>query len=350
MTIFIEDDGPLIVVSLLIVCLISIAIQSAENARQRRKLAVVAGPNQQTREKGRLFFYTVLILGLLTLVANYVVGITSSIAAAHFEEVRDPIGLFALPGFDFTLLTLVIYAVAILVIANLFLRNERIELPELLADLHDARKFGALDSPRQIAHYTAELEQLRQIRQADRTKTFTSGDFDTYFTSQESLERPRLRQQLRHLNHDPQHRARSKYFHRRIFLNYRLAAGKWLVPFALIALFSFYLAVQELVEPDDDGTDYSLAVAWAVAGLLGLLTFVTQYRCELGKVLLKSRKEFISEQTDAECRTILEEATADLPTLPPAGSPPNRDGDGWETWLRIGPWEARRRALPREVI
>ncbi|WP_104089139.1 hypothetical protein [Arthrobacter sp. GMC3] len=345
MTILIEDDGPLIVISFLVICLISITVQILENARQRRKLAVVAGPNQETREKGRLFFYTVLILGLLTLVANYVVGITSSIAATHFGEVKDPIGLFSLPGFNFTLLTLLLYAVAILVISGLFLRSERIELPELLADLHDARKFGALDSPRQIAHYAAELEHLNQTRQAARDRQFTSGDFDSYFTSQESLERPRLRHQIRHLRHHPAHRARNKYFHRRIFLNYGLAAGKWLLPFALISLGSFYFALDELVNPDDAGVDHSLALAWAVAGLVGLLAFASQYRCEVGKVLLKSRKEFISNQTEAECRSILEQATADLPapTPPVTGSQGSADDDGAEPWLRIGPWEARRR-------
>ena len=342
MTILIEDDGQLIVAFFLFVCLISITVQILENGRQRRRLAVVAGPNQETREKGRLFFYTVLILGLLTLAANYIVGITSSIAASHFEDVKDPIGLFSLPGFDFTVLTLVLYAVAILVIAGLFLRNERIELPELLADLNDARKFGALDSHRQIAHYTAELEHLRQTRQTAREKAFTSGDFDTHFTSQESLERPRLRQQLRHLRKLPDHRARNRYFHRRIFLNYGLAAGKWLLPFALISLGSFFFAVDELVNPDDAGTDYPLAVAWAVAGILGLVAFAAQYRCEVGKVLLKSRKEFISNQTEAECLGILEQATADL-LEPAVGSFAGPDDGGWEPLLRVGRWEARRR-------
>ncbi|WP_207344327.1 hypothetical protein [Arthrobacter sp. E3] len=50
-------------------------------------------PNLETRQRGQQYFYTVMILGLLTLVVNYIVGITSSMAASHFDEVSDPAGL-----------------------------------------------------------------------------------------------------------------------------------------------------------------------------------------------------------------------------------------------------------------
>ena len=50
------------------------------------------------------------------------------------------------------------------------MRKERLEIPELLTDLHDARKFGALDISRQIAHCTTELEQLRTTRETTRTR------------------------------------------------------------------------------------------------------------------------------------------------------------------------------------
>ncbi|MHA7304702.1 hypothetical protein ACX80E_05555 [Arthrobacter sp. TMN-49] len=312
-TIIIENGWPLLVILFFLVSLISLGIQILENARQRRKLAMVAGPNQEARQRGRMFFYTVLILGLLTLVANYITGITSSMAASHIDEVTEPIGLFSLPGLGFTLLTLVLYATAILVVAGLFLKNERIELPELLADLHDARKFGALDSPRQIAHYTAELDQLCQAREQDRAKRFTSGDFATYFTSMEQDDRPRLRQQLRYLRNHPQHRARTKYLHRRLFFNYRLAAGKWLVPLGLLAVMSCFFAMQELVAVRDGGPDRELAITWAIAGLLAIAAFASQYRCDLGKVLLRSRKDFIWDQTEAQCRSILHEATRFVP-------------------------------------
>lgn len=142
----IADDGPVLIILFLFFVLMSIAIQWLENGSQRGKLSVVAGPNQETRQRGRQFFYTVMILGLLTLVANYITGVTLSMAASHIEEVTDPVSLLSLPGIGFTVMTLAVYAVAVSVIAGFFLRKERIELPELLADLHDARKFGALSA------------------------------------------------------------------------------------------------------------------------------------------------------------------------------------------------------------
>ncbi|MHA7271077.1 hypothetical protein [Arthrobacter sp. HLT1-20] len=345
----IEDDGPLLVIIFLVIALISIGVQILENARQRRKLAVEAGHNQETRQKGRLFFYTVLVLGLITLVVNYVTGITSSMAAAHVDEVTDPISLLALPGIGFTGLTLGVYAVSIVVIAALFLKNERIELPDLLADLHDARKFGALDSPRQIAHYTAELGQLRHGREDDRAKQFTDGDFDRWFTAHEAQERPRMRQQIRYLRNHPEHRARTTYLHRRLFLNYRLAAGKWLLPLGLLAGSSFIFGAKELMAPGHGGTDYSLVAAWIVAGLLGVAAFAGQYRCDVGKVLLKARKEYVADQTEAECRAILEEATQDLPDPNPRASDTESTRRGLGTpLLSIGPWAIyRRTAKPR---
>lgn len=339
LTITIEDDGPLLVIIFLVIALISIGVQILENARQRRKLAVEAGHNQETRQRGRLFFYTVLVLGLITLVVNYVTGITSSMGAAHIDEVTDPISLLSLPGIGFTGLTLVVYAVSIVVIAALFLKNERIELPDLLADLHDARKFGALDSPRQIAHYTAELGQLRHGRDADRAKQFTDGDFDRWFTVHESQERPRMRQQIRYLRNHPDHRARTAYLHRRLFLNYRLAAGKWLLPLGLLAGSSFFFGAKELVAPGDGGTDYSLVVAWGLACLLGIAAVAGQYRCDVGKVLLRARKEYVADQTEAECGAILEEARQALPTPGQRESGTGSTHEGLGTpLLSIGPW------------
>lgn len=348
-TIVVEADGPVLLIIFLVLALISIGIQILENSRQRRKLAVLAGSNQETRQRSRVFFYTVLILGLLTLVANYITGITSSLAASHIDDVKDPVNLLSLPGLGFTFLTLLVYAAAILFIAGLFLRNERIELPELLADLNDARKFGALDSPHQIAHYAAELEQLRQTRNAARAKQFTDGDFAVYFTSRESLDRPRVRQQLRHLRSDPQHRARTAYLLRRLLLNYRLSGGKWLLPFGLMAALSLYFTVQEAINANDGEPDYLLSALWAVAFVLGLAVLAGQFRCDVGRALLKSRKEFISEQTEAECRTILEQAAEDLSAPPapapaaPAGSGHDCGRDDWVPLLRIGRWEAGRR-------
>lgn len=348
-TITIEDDGPVLVILFLVIALISIAVQIQENARQRRKLAVEAGHNQETRQKSRLFFYTVLVLGLITLVVNYITGITSSMAAAHVDEVTDPISILSLPGIGFTGLTLGVYAVSIVVIASLFLKNERIELPDLLADLNDARKFGALDSPRQIAHYTAELGQLRHRRDEDRAKQFTDGDFDRWFTAHEALERPRMRQQIRYLRNHPEHRARTNFLHRRLLLNYRLAAGKWLLPLGLLAGLSFILAAREMVAPGDGGTDFSLVAAWSVAWLLGVAAFAGQYRCDVGKVLLKARKEYVADQTEAECRTILEEAIQDLPNPgPPAFATGSTHTGLGAPLLRIGPWAVvRRTANPR---
>ncbi|MDJ0313482.1 hypothetical protein [Arthrobacter sp. H35-D1] len=65
---------------------------------------------------------------------------------------------------------LAVYSLAVSIIAAFFMKKERLEIPELLTDLHDARKFGALDSPRQIAHCTTELEQLRTTRETTRTR------------------------------------------------------------------------------------------------------------------------------------------------------------------------------------
>lgn len=343
-TIIIEDDGPVLVILFLVIALISIGVQVLENSRQRRKLVVEAGHNQETRQKSRLFFYTVLVLGLITVVVNYITGITSSMAASHFDDVTDPISVLSLPGLGFTGLTLSIYAVSIVVIAALFLKSERIELPELLADLNDARKFGALDSHRQIAHYSSELEQLRQTRDGDRAKQFTDGDFDRWFTAQEAQERPRMRQQIHYLRNHPEHRARTTYLRRRLFLNYRLAAGKWLLPLGLLAAFSFVLAAKELVAPGDGGTDYSLAAAWAVASLLGVAAFAGQYRCDVGKILLKARKEYIADQTEAECLTILKEASEDLPDPAPRGSDAGSAREALGAPLfSMGPWAIFRR-------
>lgn len=351
-----DGDWPVFIIIFLVLALISISVQILENGRQRRKLVVAPGANQELRQRGRLFFYTALILGVLTLLVNYVLGITASMAAAHIEEVQDPVSLLSLPGIGFTTVTLAAYVAAILVIAVLFLRNERIELPELLADLHDARKYGALDSPRQIAHYTAELDALCRRRDAARERQHTSGEFASLFTGQESTARPGLREQLRHLRADPQQRARRRHFHRRILLNYRVAAGKWLLPLALTAAVSLWFAIQEWLAPQNGTADPELATLWGVAFILAVAATAGQYRCEVGKVLLKSRKEFIANQTEAECRAILADAAAEvaearaprgLAAVVPANANARAAGDGdTGVLLRIGRWEMRRR--PRE--
>ncbi len=353
----IEDDGPGLIIIFLIFVLIAIAVQLLENPRQRRKLVIAAGPNHETRQRGRQFFYTVMILGLLTLIVNYIVGITSSMAASHFDEVSDPVSVLSLPGVSFTVVILAAYGLAISVIAAFFMRKERIEIPELLADLHDARKFGALDSLRQITHYTAELDQLRETREAARTKQFTNGDFAHWFTSQESASRPGFRQQLQYFKTNSQNRERSGYLHRRMFLNFHVSTGKWLVLLALLTAASLYFGIAEALGQRDG--DYSLLIAWGVAFVLGLASTAGQYRCDLGKVLLTARKEFISNATEAQCQAILDEAAEDVVA---ASRPPHGSGlrahtgsahtdcshaDDWEPFLRIGRWEAGLRRSKR---
>lgn len=74
----------------LLVCLVSVAIHSMENARQRRRLAVVSGPNQETLTHRRRFFYTVLIMGLLTHAAHYIVGTPTASPRATWTGRRVP--------------------------------------------------------------------------------------------------------------------------------------------------------------------------------------------------------------------------------------------------------------------
>lgn len=357
-TIVLEDDWPVLVIFFLVLALISIGVQILEYGRQRRKLVVAPGANQELRQRGRLFFYTALILGVLTLVVNYITGITASLAAAHIDEAQDAWSLLSLPGIGFTVLILATYVAAILVIAALFLKNERIELPELLADLHDARKFGALDTPRQVAHYTAELDALCLVRDGVPKRQGTSGEFLELFTSQESTARPGVREQLRHLRSAPGRRERMHHFHRRLFLDYRLAAGKWLLPLALLALLSLWFAVQESIAPEDGSTDTELVIFWVVSFILAVVAFAGQYRCELVKALLLSRKEFISGQTEAECRSILAEAAQDVAdadaarraaaAVVPAQQHARAAGDGDAgVLLRIGRLEVRRRPRDR---
>lgn len=360
-TVGLEMDWPILVSLVLIFALISIGLQILENDRQRRKLVVAAGDNQETRQRGRLFLYTALILGLLTLVVNYIMGITASLAAAHIDEVTGPVSLFGLPGLWFTVLTLLVYTVAILGIAALFLKNERIEMPEFLADLHDAGKFGALDRQVQIDHYSAQLDALIRTRNAARDRQSTSGEFAELFTAHESVTRPRFKDQRRYLWSAPERMARVRHFHRRILLNYRVAAGKWLLPLAVIAVVCVWVTFSKAVSMNDGGTGQDLLLAWGAASVLALLALVAQYRCELGKVLLKSRKEFISDQTEIECRRILSEAAADVaearaaraaaakqaaPAAVVHGNANTRPAAKGETGvlLRIGSLEIRRRA------
>ena len=65
--------------------------------RQRSSLRTT-GPNHETRQRSRQFFYTVMVLELLTLVVNYIVGITSSMAASHIEEVGNSVSMLSLSG------------------------------------------------------------------------------------------------------------------------------------------------------------------------------------------------------------------------------------------------------------
>lgn len=348
-----EADWPVFAIFFLVLALISIGVQILENRRQRRKLVVAPGANQELRQRGRLFFYTALILGVLTLVVNYITGITASLAAAHIDEVQDPVSLLSLPGIWFTVLILAIYVAAILVIAALFLKNERIELPELLADLHDARKFGALDSPRQVAHYAAELDELCLVRDGVRKRQGLAGAFLELFTSQESTARPGYGEQLHHLRGAPGRRERMRHFHRRLFLNYRVAAGKWLLPLALLAVVSLWFAVQESVAPEDGTTDSELVILWVISCVLAVAACAGQYRCEWAKALLQSRKEFISEQTEAECRSILADAAAEVAeaaarrevaAVVPAQHDAHAAGEGDAgVLLRFGRLEVRRR-------
>ncbi|MDO5754184.1 hypothetical protein [Arthrobacter sp.] len=297
-----------------------------------------------------------MILGLLTLVVNYIVGITSSMAASHFDEVSDPVSVLSLPGVSFTVVILAAYGLAISVIAAFFMRKERIEIPELLADLHDARKFGALDSPRQIAHYTAELQQLRATREVARTKQFTNGDFDRWFTSEESVARPGFRQQIQFPKTYSHNRERSGYLHRRMLFNFHVSTGKWLILLTLLTAASLYFGIAQAVGQYDGGGDFSLLPDWGVAFVLGLASVAGQYRCDLGKVLLTARKEFISNATEAQCQSIVDQAAAGVSA---ASQPPHGVGlhtrggctdtnclrtEGWEPFLRIGRWEAGRRA------
>lgn len=342
----IQDDGPVLIILFLLVCLISIAWQISENARQRRKLAVVAGPNQETRSNRRMFFYTVLIIGLLTLIANYIMGVTSSLAAAHINEVQDPTSLLSLPGTAATLITTALYALAIVVTAGLMQKKERLGFPELLADLNDARKYGGLENTRQIAHYQGELEQLQAVHREEQDRAFTGGEFERHFTSHESADRPRLIEQLKYLRTEPHHRARTRSFHRNVFLNYRMTTGKWILPFALLTAACLVLAIWETVAASNG--DFSLATAWVVACLLGFTATGSQYFCDVGKALLESRREYVSAQTEMECRKILDEAAQNLAATSASkpvegvGASPGSDST-WEPFLRIGRWEAGRR-------
>ena len=347
-SIVIEDDGPVLIIIFLLVCLVSIAVQTMENARQRRNLAVEAGPNQEMRANRRMFFYTVLVIGLLTLAANYIIGITSSLAASRIDRSEGFLSPLDLPGTTATLVTAAIYALTILATAKMLAKKERLGLPEMLADLNHARRTGALENGRQMAHYENELGQLRAAREAGRTGAFSGGDFDLFFTAHESPGRPRLVAQLRYLNAAPDHRARSRYFLRNMLLNYRTPAGKWILPFALLAGLSLVFTVRESMAAADGDGDFSLALAWAAACVLGLAASVGQYFCDMGKALLESRREYISRQTELECRNILDEAARELaaaskstPADDVARSP---DSDGtWVPFVRIGRWEARRR-------
>lgn len=347
MTLIIEDDGPLLIVLFLLVCLISMAVQILEFKWQRRRLVVTAGPSQKTREKSHLFFYTVLILGLLTLVANYIIGITSSLAASHFEELTDATGLFGLPGFQFTIMILGIYGLAVAIIYNLFVKDERVSFPELLADLNDARKFGGLTGRGQIAHFTQELEALREDRDSQRRKQRTDGEFEQFFTAHEALDRQSYSQQLKYLNKVAKDPSRKRYFHRRLLFDYRVPAGKWLLPLALLTLFSFGFALREAVSMDSNDPDFIDTISiWTVAGILGLIAVIAQYRCEWGKALLRSRKEFVIHQIDAMCQEILAEAQADLAShaTPPTPTPkePGIPAERWRPILRIGRWQTAR--------
>ncbi len=339
-----EADGPVLIIFFLLICLISIAWQIGDNSRQRRKLAVVAGPNQEARQNRRMFFYTVLIIGLLTLLANYIMGVTSSLAAAHINEVQDPISLLSLPGITASLITVGLYALAILLTASMLARKERLGFPELLADLHDARKFGGLESPRQVAHYQGELEQLRQLHRAERSKAHLGNEFDLYFTAHETARRARLMEQLKFLRRLPDRHSRARSFRRTLFFNYRTTTGKWIVPFALLTVVCLAFAVLEGIAANDGDGDFSLALVWGVAGFLAIMATAAQYFCDVGKVLLESRREYVAQETELECRKILLEAHADL-TADAARDAHLSDAaaDGWRPVFRIGRWEARRR-------
>lgn len=363
LSIVIEDDGPVLIIIFLLVCLVSIAVQILDNARQRRKLAVVAGDNQEMRANRRMFFYTVLIIGLLTLVANYIMGITSSLAAGHIDRAEGSLSPLDLPGIAATLVTAALYSLAILLTAKILAKKERLGFPEMLADLNHAWKLGALESSRQIAHYKGEFDQLRTDLDKERAGAFTGGDFDFFFTAHESSERPRFIEQLRYLQSAPHHRARTRNFQRNMLLNYRITAGKWILPFALLAGLSLFFTVWELIAANAGDGDYSLALAWAVACLLGLAATGGQYFCDLSKALLESRRQYISNETAAQCAAILAEATADWDAGPAAKSAAGAiggsrdgqacdghdrgDGGGWEPMLRVGRWEFRRRKTPR---
>lgn len=349
--IIIEVDGPVLIIMFLLVCLICISWQVAGNARQRRKLAVVEGPNQQMRQNRRMFFYTILIVGLLTLLANYIMGVTSSLAASHLIEAQDPTSLLSLPGVPATMITIGLYAVGILATAAVLQKKERLGFPELLADLNNARKFGGLENARQIAHYQGELERLQQRHQGDRPRAYSGTDFDHEFTAHESEDRPGLLQQLAYLRHEPRHRARARSFRRTVFLNYRTLAGKWIAPFALLAAMSLSFAAGEFMAANDG--DHSLAVAWAMAALLGAAAVAGQYFCDVGRALLESRREYISQQTRQACRLILAEAEAEAEGDPAAAKAGARADpaapaacDCWEPVLRIGRWETHRRRKP----
>lgn len=272
-----------------------------------------------------------MVLGLLTLVVNYIVGITSSMTAPHIEEEGDPVSMLSLPGVRFTVVILAVYSVAVSVIAAFFLRKERLEIPKLPADLHDARKFGALDSP-PAKLPTAPLSSTSCApRETARSRQFTHGDFDRRFTLEESFGQPGFRQQLRHLRSDSRHRERTGYLHRRMFLNFRMSTGKWLLLLALVTAVSVYGAIVEVLSRNDGEPDQSLLLAWGVAFVVGVVAMAGQYRCDLGKVLLTARKEFISNATEAQCHAILDQArdAVAAASQPPQSCDRSSHADHW---------------------
>ncbi|GAA4657230.1 hypothetical protein [Arthrobacter cryoconiti] len=361
MEIVLEGPASWVVIFFLVLALVSISVQIPENARQRRKLSADAGPNQQTREKSHLFFHTVLIFGLLTLIANYVMGVTSSLAATYLSTTKLPFDPFFVPGVLSTVILLLLYMVAVAIIYNLFLRDAHVGLPELLADLSDAQRLGTLNLQR-ISYFCVELDKLRVSRRARRAKAHTDKAFNAFFTVHESLARPTLMEQLTYLKNDARRPARTRYLLKRLFLNYKLAAGKWLVPLAIISLFSFGFTLQELFAPPDGVRDAEVVLTWAAAGVLGVATLAAQWFCELSKVALAARKEFIVNETEEKCQRIIDGAreqiaaeslatTARFPASKTASEQPSdNSGEGWRTVLQIGPWQARRRASTRKVL
>ncbi|WP_207344326.1 hypothetical protein [Arthrobacter sp. E3] len=141
-----------------------------------------------------------------------------------------------------------------------------------------------------------------------------------------------------------------------MFFNFQVATGKWLILLTLLTAASLYFGIVQAVGQYDGGGDFSLLLAWGVAFVLGLASVEGQYCCDTGKVLLTARKDFISSATEAQCRSIFDQAAADVAAAlqTPHGAGLHTHGGctdtdcsrtaDWEPFLRIGRREASRRS------